>query len=161
MCLTWKDHCENQFDHLSNWECGSIFLLNWSILGKEDMPISTTKLCLIRGKETNKSLTVEAIVANSCSTVLIFFFKSSISEFEDEKVWVTTSAIFCWLSRIFERTWFCATSFSACQFKVGLAEETCHLVPSRLVPIGFLIFQSCFVLVWGWSKLSRGGKFCE
>ena len=50
------------------------------------MSISTTKLCLIRGKETDKSLTVEAIVANSCSTVLIFFFKSLIKEFEDEKV---------------------------------------------------------------------------
>ena len=40
----------------------------------------------IRGKETDKSLPVEAIVANSYSTVLIFFFKSSIREFEDEKV---------------------------------------------------------------------------
>ena len=34
-------------------------------------------------------------IANSYSTILIFFFKSSIREFEDEKVWVTTSAIFC------------------------------------------------------------------
>ena len=45
MCLTWKDHCENQFAHLSSLGCGSIFLLNWSILGKEDMSISTKKLC--------------------------------------------------------------------------------------------------------------------
>ena len=42
--------------------------------------------CPIRGKETDKSLIVEAMVANSFSTTLIFFFKSSIREFEDEKV---------------------------------------------------------------------------
>ena len=45
ICLTWKDHCENQFDHLSNWGYGSIFLLIWIILGKEDISISTKKLC--------------------------------------------------------------------------------------------------------------------
>ena len=45
MCLIWKDYCENQFDHLSNWGWGSIFLLNWRIFGKDDMSISTGKLC--------------------------------------------------------------------------------------------------------------------
>ena len=93
--------------------------------------------CPIRGKETDKSLTVEAMIVNSYSIALIFFFKSSIRELEDEKVWVTVSAILCWLSRIFERTLFCATTFSTCQFKAASAEETCFLVPSELVPIGF------------------------
>ena len=70
------------------------------------------------GKETDISLTVEAIIASSCSTILIFFFfKSSIRELEDEKVWVTTLASFCWLSRIFERAWYYATTFSTCPFK--------------------------------------------
>ena len=47
----------------------------------------------------------------------------------------------------FERTWFCATTFSACQFKAASTEETCLLVPFGLVPTGFLIFQICFMLV--------------
>ena len=51
------------------------------------------------------------MVSNSFSTALIFFFKSSIRVLEDEKVWLTASAIFCWLSKIFERTLFCATNF--------------------------------------------------
>ena len=58
----------------------------------------------------------------------------------------------------FERTWFCATTFFACQFKAASAKETYLFVPSRLVPTGFLIFQICFVLVWGCSKLSSEGK---
>ena len=57
----------------------------------------------MRGKETDIFLTVDTIVASFCSTILIFFFKSSIREPKDEKVWVTTSANFCCLSRIFER----------------------------------------------------------
>ena len=115
--------------------------------------------CPIRGKETGISLIVETIVANSCSTILIIFFKSSLREPKDEKVWVTTSANFCWLSRIFKRAWFCATTFSACQFRAASADETCLLVPSGLVPTGFLIFQTYFVLVWGCSKLSRGKSY--
>ena len=109
----------------------------------------------IWGKETDKFLTVEAIVATFRSTILIFFFKSSTKEFEDEKVWVTTSAIFCWLSIIFERTWFCAIAFSTCQFKAAFAKETYLLVPSGLVPTGFLIFQTCFVLVLWMVKIFK------
>ena len=39
------------FFHMSSWGCGSIFLLNWSILEKEDMSI--LKIQILCGKETS------------------------------------------------------------------------------------------------------------
>ena len=112
-----------------------------------------------RGKETNVSLTMNAIVASSCFTFLIFFFKSLVRDSDDENVCVTTFANFCWLSRIFKRAWFWAIEFSACQFKVASVDETFFRVPSELIPTGVLIFQTCHVLAWGWLKFSSGGKY--
>lgn len=52
-------------------------------------------------------------------------------------------------------------NFFSCQFKAASTDETCFQVPFGLVLIGVFIFQTCFVLAWGCSKLSRRGKSCE
>ena len=117
--------------------------------------------CPIRGKETDISLIVDAIVASSCSTILIRFFKSLIRESEDDKVCVTASTNLCWLLRNFYRAWFCATAFSICQFKATSVDENCFRVPFGLVPTRVLIFQTCFVLACGAQNFLEGGKSYE
>ena len=71
------------FNGMDDVNAKHTFLIDWSCNSNCFFSFS---FCPIRGKETDKSLTVEAIVSNFFSTTLIFFFKSSINVLEDEKV---------------------------------------------------------------------------
>ena len=136
------------YDPSMDWSCISNYFLSFSF-GP------------IRGKETDKCLTVEAIVANSCSTVLIFFFKSSIREFEDKKVWVTTSTIFCWLSRTSKGLGFVPQHFLPTNLKLLQPKKPISLFHLDWFQQDF--WFSKFVLCWfgDVQNFQVKGKFCK